>query len=421
MYFKCTPTQQVQYPVNGYDGGDILKRQFTKDFTQQEPICQESIDGAMAILKSGKIHRYNVGPGEKGEAAQLEEEFAAYMGKKYCLSCASCGSALYLALKSAGVKPGDKVLCNAYTLAPVPGAIENAGAKIELVEITDDYTMDLDDLEKKAAASGTKWFMLSHMRGHITNMDRVMEICKANDLTLIEDCAHTMGGYWDKKKSGSFGRSACFSTQTYKHMNSGEGGLLVTDDPELIAKAIIHSGSYMLYERHTSRPSMEVFESLKTMIPNYSCRMDNLRAALLRPQLKQLDNQCRRWNERYQLLEKGFATIDGINCPARDPRETYVGSSIQFSLNGQSPEVIQTFLKSCMDRGVELKWFGNKEPVGFTSAYESWKYFGDLPDLPNTNRVLSVMCDMRIPLTFALDDCVLIVEIIREVAGEVLK
>lgn len=399
---------------------ETTQKIFTKDFTLQEPICQEGIDKAVEILKSGKIHRYNVAPDEKGEAALLEEEFAAYMGKEYCLSCASCGSAMYLALKSAGVKPGDKVLCNAYTLAPVPGAIENTGAAIELVEITDDYTIDLDDLEKKAAADDIKWFMLSHMRGHITNMDRIMEICERHNLTLIEDCAHTMGATWDGKKSGSFGATGCFSTQTYKHMNSGEGGLLVTDDADLIARAIIHSGSYMLYERHTSRPPMETFESLKTMIPNYSSRMDNLRAGILRPQLQELNTQCRRWNERYDLLEKGLQEIEGITCPARDPREVYVGSSIQFSLNGQDADTIQNFLGTCLARGVELKWFGNKEPVGFTSAYESWKYLGDLPTLPNTNRILAVMCDMRIPLTFSLEDCRLIIEIIDAVAHEVL-
>ena len=259
---------------------------------------------------------------EKGEAALLEEEFAAYMGKQYCLACASCGSAMYLALKSAGVKPGDKVLCNAYTLAPVPGAIENAGGAIELVDIVDDYTIDLDDLEKKAKAPDAKWFMLSHMRGHIANMDRLMAICDTHGLVLIEDCAHTMGARWDGKKSGAFGTAACFSTQTYKHMNSGEGGLLVTDDPDLIARAIIYSGSYMLYERHTSRPGMDVFESIKTMVPNYSCRMDNLRAAILRPQLKVLDAQCERWNKRYRILEQGLNAIHGITCPpSRSPRK----------------------------------------------------------------------------------------------------
>ena len=395
------------------------KKKFSKDFTLQEPITEQGIEKALAILKSGKIHRYNVGPGETGEAALLEEEFAAYMGKKYCLSCASCGSAMYLALKSAGVKPGDKVLCNAYTLAPVPGAIENSGADIELVDIVDDYTIDLDDLEEKASTA--KWFMLSHMRGHITNMDRIMEICTAHNLVLIEDCAHTMGATWDGKKSGTFGKVGCFSTQTYKHMNSGEGGLMVTDDPDLIARAIIYSGSYMLYERHASRPGMDVFESLKTRVPNYSCRMDNLRAAILRPQLEILDEQCERWNKRYSVLEQGLNTIQGITCPKRDPRENYVGSSIQFSLIGQNEETIRQFLGGCMDQGVELKWFGNKEPVGFTSAYSSWKYFGELPDLPNTRRILATMCDMRIPLTFDIQDCRMILEIIKDVAETQLK
>jgi dTDP-4-amino-4,6-dideoxygalactose transaminase len=397
------------------------KRHFTKDFTLQEPICDEGIEKAIEILKSGKLHRYNVEPGEKGEAAILEEEFAAYMGKKYCLACASCGSAMYLALKSAGVKAGDKVLCNAYTLAPVPGAIENSGATIELVDIVDDYTIDLDDLEEKAKAPDVRWFMLSHMRGHIANMNRLMEICTTHDIVLIEDCAHTMGATWDGKKSGSFGAAACFSTQTYKHMNSGEGGLLVTDDPDLIARAIIYSGSYMLYERHTSRPGMDVFESIKTMVPNYSSRMDNLRAAILRPQLKILDHQCERWNKRYRILEQGLAGIDGITCPQRDPRENYVGSSIQFSLIGQDEATIKEFLAECLRRGVELKWFGNKEPVGFTSAYESWKYFGKLPHLANTKRILAVMCDMRIPLTFSEDDCRLILKIISDVSANILK
>lgn len=391
---------------------------FNKDFTLQESIGAEGVQKALEILESGKLHRYNTAPGEISEAALLEEEFAAYTGKKYCLSCASCGAAMYIALKAAGVSTGDKVLCNAYTLAPVPGAIENTGADIELVEIAEGYTIDLGDLEAKAV--GAKWLLLSHMRGHIADMDRVMYICKKHGVTLIEDCAHTMGAAWDSKKSGTFGIAGCYSTQTYKHINSGEGGLLVTDDEELMARAIIYSGSYMLYDRHTARPSLEVFESIRKEVPNYSSRMDNLRAAILRPQLRALNAQCNRWNTRYSYLEKGLRDIPGIYVPQRDPREFYVGSSIQFSLTGQSPEVIQRFLAACLARGVELKWFGHKEPVGFTSAYGSWQYFKDLPALPNTDKILAEMCDMRIPLTFDLEDCRLIVEIIKETAENIL-
>jgi hypothetical protein len=77
-------------------------------------------------------------------------------------------------------------------------------------------------------------------------------------------------------------------------------------------------------------------------------------------------------------------------------------------------------LAECLEQGVELKWFGNKEPVGFTSAYESWRYFGTLPHLANTKRILAVMCDMRIPLTFTEDDCRLILDIIKDVSATVL-
>ncbi|WP_372681651.1 DegT/DnrJ/EryC1/StrS family aminotransferase [Desulfosarcina sp.] len=357
---------------------DTQKKRFTTDFTLQEPIGEEGIPKAVALLKSGKLHRYHV-------------------------------------------EPGDKALGNAYTLTPVPGAVENSGATIELVDIVDDYTIARDDLEEKAKASDIRWFMRSPMRGHIANMDRVMEICAAHGLVLIEDCAHTMGAAWDGKKSGSFGTAACFSTQTYKQMNSGEGGLLVTDDPELIARAISYSGSCMLYERHTSRPGMEGFEGIKTMVPNFSSRMGNLRAAILSPPLNVLDAQGERGNKRYRIPDQGLNEIDGIACPRRDPRENNVGSSIQFSLIGQAETTIEEFLAECLKRGVELKWLGNKEPVGFTSAYESWRYFNSLPDLANTNRILAVMCDMRIPLTFTLDDCRLILEIIRDVSAKILK
>lgn len=397
----------------------ILAKQFSKNFTRQEPIAEEGIEKALAILKTGKLHRYNTEVGESSETALLEEEFAAYIGKKYCLACASCGSALYLALKSLGIGPGERVLCNAFTLAPVPGAIENSGADIELVEITNDYTVDLDDLTRKAERASV--FLLSHMRGHIANMDRVLEICKTYDLSLIEDSAHTMGASWDGKKSGAFGKVGCFSTQTYKHINSGEGGLLVTDDPEIMSKAIIASGSYMLYERHLSRPALQEFEAHKTKVPSYSCRMDNLRAAILRPQLRMLDEQCIRWNKRYRILERGLNGIEGISCPQRDPRESFVGSSIQFSLKGREVATIEAFLKSCLERGIEIKWFGHREPVGFTSTYSNWDYLEGLPTLPATDEILKTMCDMRIPLTFSAEDCEMIVEIIESVAREVLS
>jgi len=166
---------------------------FTKSFTQQEAISDSAIAAAVNVMKSGRLHRYNTLENELGEVDLLEMEFAKYMGSPFALACSSGGYALHVALRAAGLQKGDKVLCNAFTLAPVPGAIDNSGGVSVLVEVDENYCIDLDDLEDKAVSSGAKFFMMSHMRGHIADMDRVMAICEKHNILLIEDCAHTMG------------------------------------------------------------------------------------------------------------------------------------------------------------------------------------------------------------------------------------
>jgi len=397
------------------------KIKFTKEFTKQEPIPDVGIKRAVELLKSGRLHRYNTAAGEISEVSLLEKEYADYVGARYCLGLSSCGSSIYAALKSVGVAPGDKVLCNAFTLAPVPGAIENAGAGPVFVEITKDYVTNLEDLEQKASQSGARFFLLSHMRGHIADMDRVVEVCGRLGIVLIEDCAHTVGCSWNGRFTGTFGKAGCFSSQTYKHMNSGEGGLLVTDDDDVIAKAILYSGSYMFYERHTSRPPLEVFERYKKTIPNFSLRMSNLVAALIRPQLADLERQCKRWNRRYALLEAELCRIPYFYVPKRPDKEGFGGSSLQFTLTGVDYSDVGAFLKTCANRGVEIKWFGAREPIGFTSSWESWQYIENCQSLPRTRKTLDFMCDFRIPLTFSMEDCKTIAAVIKQVATEIFN
>jgi len=392
----------------------MTKSTFNKPFTQQEGMSANAIARAVEILEGGRLHRYNTLEGEVSEASLLESEYAKYQGAKYCVACASGGQAMHIALRSVGIKPGDKILANAYTLAPVPGAMHVAGAVPVFVEIDDNWHTDIEDLRAKAKSSGAQFMMLSHMRGHIADMDAILDICNDFEITLIEDCAHTMGAKWKGKRSGNFGKVGCFSSQTYKHINSGEGGFITTDDEEVAARAIIHTGSYMLYGRHGNAPSEETFRNVRLDTPNMSARLDNLRASLLRDQLRTLDNNIRRWNERYQTLEAGLRKSPHLFLPERAQHEAYVGSSIQFQPTGIDSDKIPELVSRCGNRGVEVKWFGSEEPVAFTSRYDSWQYLGDLPDLPQTKDVLARTCDMRVPLTFDMNDCVLLSEIICE-------
>lgn len=390
---------------------------FSGSFTQQEPIPAAGIEAAVAVMQSGRLHRYNTAGDERGETALLEQEFAAFLGAKYCLAVASGGYALGAALRAMQIGPGEPVLTNAFTLAPVPGAIAAIGACPIFVETTENLTIDFAHLEQMAVETGARVLMLSHMRGHLADMTALMSLCRRLNLRVIEDCAHTMGAEWDGIASGRFGDIACFSTQTYKHMNSGEGGLLTTDDPDLAARAILLSGSYMLYPRHLAAPEPVHFDGLRLEIPNVSGRMDNLRAAILRPQIALLPDRRQRWTGLHDALQEGLSNVPGLRLTHRPTQERHVASSFQFLLPDWSADRIRALLFACAERGVELKWFGAPEPAAFTSRYDHWQYAG-AQKLPKTDRILAGLIDMRLPLTFGLQDVALIARIIR---SEVLR
>ena len=393
---------------------------FTGSFTQQEPIPEAAIAVACEVMRTGRLHRYNTDAGEMSEVARLELDYAAWQGSAFCLAVASGGQAMQIALRASGVTPGTPVLTNSFTLAPVPGAIAAVGGLPVLVEITPDLVLDLEDLVEKAASSGAVHLLVSHMRGHLCDMDALTRLCAAHGITLIEDCAHTMGASWNGTRSGNFGIAGCFSTQTYKHMNSGEGGFLTSDDPDFMARAIILSGSYMLFDRHAAAPAPEVFARIRLEMPNMSARMDNLRAALLRRQLAEIETACARWNALHDRIADALGTAHRFVMPHRSEAESYVASSLQFRLPGVGAEAASQFLAKMAARGVELKWFGRAYPVGFTSAHQSWAYVA-LQALPGTDAILSNLFDMRLPLTFSLEDCDLIVAHLMEVVAEMTE
>ena len=393
---------------------------FTGSFTQQEPIPEAGIAAALAVLRHGRLHRYNTAPGEIAETALLEEEFADRVGARYCLAVASGGYAMGCALRALGVGQGARVLSNGFTLAPVPGAIASVGAVPVFVEVTEDLTIDLDDLAAKTAASGARVLLLSHMRGHVCDMDRLMALCDKAGVAVIEDCAHTMGAAWRGVASGRHGRIGCYSTQTYKHANSGEGGLLVSDDAAAMARAVLLSGSYMLYGRHRAAPPPEAFAGIRLDVPNISGRMDNLRAAILRPQIATLDERVARWARLYGAMEAGLAGTPGVALTRRAAEERLVGSSFQFLLPDWPGARVEALVARAARRGVELKWFGAPDPVAFTSRYDHWRYAAPAP-LPRTDRILAGLIDLRLPLTFSEGDVALIARILRAEIGAVFQ
>lgn len=400
------------------DAVGTTELRFEGNLAAPPPLPAESLAAATRLMQSGKLFRYVEAGAAIPEAALLEEEFAELLGARYCVAANSCGAALFLALKAAGVAPGDAVLMNAFTLAPAPGAIAHAGARPVLVDITPDLVIDLDDLAAKAAASGARYLLLSHMRGHLADLDAVSAVACAHGITIIEDCAHTTLARWGERLSGRFGIAGCFSAQSYKHLNGGEGGLIVTDDADLMARAVVLSGSYMLFDRHEAAPDASAFADAALDMPNMSGRMDELRAAVLRPQIAALGQAAARWNALHDTVAETLAASSALRLPHRPAAERYVASSIQFMAEGASAEAAERFVAACAARGVAIKWFGSAGPHGYTSRHAHWRWLGAQP-LAKTDAVLAGLFDMRLPLAFDTDDARLIGTILAEEAEAV--
>jgi dTDP-4-amino-4,6-dideoxygalactose transaminase len=167
-----------------------------------------------------------------------------------------------------------------------------------------------------------------------------------------------------------------------------------------------------LYAQHHARPPAAAFERWKGVTPNFSMRMSNVVAAMARPQLPLIEDRARRWNTSYDAIATGLAKVPGLRLPKRPQAEAYVQSSIQFMVSGLGDAAFAAFLEGCKAKGVFIKWFGAKEPVGFTSQSRSWGYITDPHTPTHTARVLDRLCDIRLPLTLTADDCNQLVAIV---------
>ncbi|WP_324133029.1 DegT/DnrJ/EryC1/StrS aminotransferase family protein [Bosea sp. (in: a-proteobacteria)] len=392
-----------------------------RDLTEPEPIPEAGIARAVELMRSGRLFRYGEMGADQNDVALLEQEFAAFVGRRYCVAVNSGGAALCLALKVLDLQLGEPVLVNGFTLAPVPGAILHAGGRPVLVEVGPDYVIDCEDLRAKARASGARILLLSHMRGHIADMDAVMAACDELGLLLVEDCAHALCAAWGGSAIGTFGAAAAFSAQTYKHLNAGEGGFLVLDDDDRIARAILHSGSYMLHAQHRSAPPAEVIAAWEERTPNFSMRMTALAAALLRPQLHDLPRRAARWNAIHDRIGAAIARSQHVRLPPRSPKERYGATSVQFSLLGFDDSEIAAVLERCAARGLPIKWFGAGRQRGFTSAPRHWRYAGEQGPMAQTHAILAGLCDIRTPLSLTDEDCDLVADILREAIETVVS
>ncbi|MGR3493025.1 MAG: DegT/DnrJ/EryC1/StrS family aminotransferase [Shimia sp.] len=389
----------------------------TPDVHQSDPIPDAAIDEVERLLRSGDLFRYTA-PADS-PVARLESAFAEEMGTRYALAVASCSAALFLTLKSLDLPTKARVLIPAFTFAAVPSSVIHAECKPVLCEVTDTYRLDRDDFMRRIV--GCDAVLISHMRGHTSDMDMIMEAAAEQGIPVIEDAAHSMGTLWDGRRIGTLGAAGCFSFQSYKMLNAGEGGLLVTDDADIMARAIIMSGAY----EHNWRKHPGVDDDLtaalerwQNKLPLYNTRLSNLSAAVILPQIPLIAQRARDGARNHDRMAERLSAEAFFSVPPALPKERRAPDSIQFNLRGFTDAQTADFVDGLKARHLGAQVFGMAKDNA--RAFWNWEFLGPQPELPQTRAMLMRACDVRLPARLSLGEVDLIADAIIDTAREAL-
>ncbi len=243
---------------------------------------------------------------------EFEKKFAAFQGAKYGVCITNGTAALEVALRAVGVKAGDEVIVPPYTFIASASAVLSINGIPIFVDIDDDtYNLDPSKIEA-AITPKTKAVLAVHIGGGPANMDGVLAVAKKHGLKVVEDAAQAHGAAWNGKRIGALGDAGTFSFQSSKNLNSGEGGIVVTNDDNVYAAAwSIHNCGRIpegkWYEHHVLGSNM---------------RMTEFQGAILLAQMKRLEAQMKTREENALYLDGLLSQIDGIKPLKRDPRVT---------------------------------------------------------------------------------------------------
>lgn len=270
-------------------------------------IDDKDIEAVVEVLKSDYL---TTGP----KIAEFEKAFAKYVGAKYAVAVSNGTAALHIACMAAGIGKGDEVITTSITFAASSNCVLYCGGKTVFADIDPvTYNIDPDDVERKIT-SKTKAIIPVHYTGQPCDMDRIHEIARKNNLIVIEDAAHAVGAEYRGKKIGGLSDMTTFSFHPVKHITTGEGGIVTTNNEELYKKLTLYRthgitrDEKLLNENH----GPWYYEQLDL---GYNYRITDVQAALGITQLSKVEAFLKR---RYEIVERyneAFGDFDKVEIP----------------------------------------------------------------------------------------------------------
>ncbi|MGH8501049.1 MAG: DegT/DnrJ/EryC1/StrS family aminotransferase [Gammaproteobacteria bacterium] len=274
------------------------------DLKQQYLALKDEIDAG--ILRALADTQFILGP----NVTAFEQEAAAYLGVAHAVACASGTDALHLALRAAGIGPGDEVITSAFTFIATAEAIRYVGARPAFADI-DPWTFNLDPHSVEALVTpATRAVLPVHLFGMPADLRHMLPLCERHKLTLIEDCAQSFGATIDGRQTGSFGASGAFSFFPSKNLGCyGDGGLISTNSDELAAQCrkLRNHGSNVRYQHD---------------VIGYNSRLDELQAVVLRAKLKRIDQ----YNDKRRQIARRYTELLGgaVQTPVESDNARHV-------------------------------------------------------------------------------------------------
>jgi len=301
---------------------------------------------------------------------EFEDAFAGYHKRKYALLCSSGTLAIHSMYVAAGFKAGDEVICPAYTFFATVTPLFFTGATPVLCDGDENGNIDPKEIEKKIT-SRTKGVVVTHMWGIPCQMDKIVKICKKNNLLLLEDCSHAHGTRYQGKIAGSFGDLAAWSLQGPKNVTGGEGGILVTDNKEFYYRALLlgHYNKRCKQEIPSSHPLYQY--AVTGMGLKY--RAHPLAIAIAIETFKDIDKHLRVRNRFAQKIIKEFGAIKGLVPPhlASGTKPSWYGLILQYKPNELDGVSIEKFYEALVAEGCkELDRPGSTCPLNYFPLFQ---------------------------------------------------
>lgn len=272
-----------------------------------QPIIEdEEINAVVEVLHSGMI-------AQGSKVAEFEKAFAKYCNTKYAVAVNNGTAAIHTALYALDIKPGDEVITVPFTFVATANPILMQGGKVVFCDISEkDYCIDPEQLESKITPK-TKAILPVDLYGQIYNYEAIKQIADKHDLKIMEDAAQSIGAKRNSMRAGNFGEVASFSLYATKNISTGEGGVITTNDENLMKRCKLF--------RHHGQSEEKKYEYLEL---GYNYRMTDIAAAIGVEQLKKIDRFMKIRNTNATLYNKGLKEIDGIILPSVSSGNTHV-------------------------------------------------------------------------------------------------